>query len=114
MQMSALDHQRTFHTLIQPCPLFGRNQTSRRDWLNVRLVPGPDIRLPALCGDLTFHHDRGLKTYEVAKLEATRPHVVLRSKRGRQSCSLIWRGALFFALMLAHQFFDFDSAFAHR
>ena len=35
--------------------------------LNVRLVPGPDIRLPALCGDLTFLHDRGLKTYEIAK-----------------------------------------------
>jgi hypothetical protein len=24
------------------------------------------------------------------------------------------RSDLFFALMLAHQFFDFDSAFAHR
>ena len=41
-------------------------------------------------------------------------HTSFALKRGRQSCTLIWRGALFFALMLAHQFFDFDSAFAHR
>lgn len=67
MQMSALDHQRPFHTLIS----------------HVRFWPKPDltarlaeqcqdhIQLPALCDDLTFHHDRGLKTYEVAKFEAT-------------------------------------------
>jgi hypothetical protein len=34
----------------------GQKQTYATDLSKVRFVPGPDIRLPALCGDLTFHH----------------------------------------------------------
>ena len=30
-------------------------------------VPEPDIRIAALCGGLTLHHDLGLKTFKVAK-----------------------------------------------
>jgi hypothetical protein len=30
-------------------------------------LPEPDIRIAALCGGLTLHHDLGLKTFEVAK-----------------------------------------------
>jgi hypothetical protein len=38
-----------------------------RDCNQVREVPGPDIRIAALCADLTLHHDVGLKTFEIAK-----------------------------------------------
>jgi hypothetical protein len=44
LSTSALGHERTFHTLIRHVPLFGRNQTPRRDRLNVRLVPITDVR----------------------------------------------------------------------
>jgi hypothetical protein len=81
--------------------------------LHVRLVPGPDIRLPALCGDLTFHHDRSLKTFEVAKDRGDCGVLALKAKEAVLHSHLA-RSDLFFALMLAHQFFDFDSAFAHR
>ena len=78
-------------------------------------MPGPDIRLPGLCGDLTFHHDLGLKTFEVAKDRGDCGHTsfALKAKEAVLQFHLA-RSGLFFALMLAHQFFDFDSAFAHR
>ena len=37
--MSASGHERTFHMLIEHVRFPGRNQTSRRDQRNVRLVP---------------------------------------------------------------------------
>ena len=41
----ALGHKRTFHTLIRHVRFFGRHQTSRRDRLNVCLVPKADISI---------------------------------------------------------------------
>ena len=59
----------------------------------------------------TFHEDfRGRE-----RSRRLRPHVLCaQSEGGSLAVSFGAEWALFFALMLAHQFFDFNSAFAHR
>ena len=74
--------------------------------LHVRLVPGPSQLYAATSPeDLRGREVRG---------NCGHTSFCAQSEGGSLAVSFGAEGALFFALMLAHQFFDFDSAFAHR
>ena len=56
------------------------SETTGRPGLRHGRSGHPDIRLAILCGDLTFHYDLGLKTFEVAKDRGNCKHASIALK----------------------------------